>query len=58
VNWERLGQWSGIAGKLNPKGVLSVGGAKENAYAVYSALTDPTSSGYAVIRSTPATTLV
>jgi hypothetical protein len=52
VNWERSEKWAGIAGKLNHKGVLSVGGAKENAYAVYSALTDPASSGYKVIRST------
>jgi DNA sulfur modification protein DndB len=51
VNWERNDNWAGIAGKTNPKGVLSVGGAKENAYAVYSALTDPSSSGYAQIRN-------
>jgi DGQHR domain-containing protein len=51
VNWERSEKWAGIAGKLNHKGVLSVGGAKENAYAVYSALTDPATSGYKVIRS-------
>lgn len=51
VNWERNGNWAGIAGKLNPKGVLSVGGAKENAYAVYSALTDPNSAGGTAIRS-------
>ena len=51
VNWERAGHWAGIAGKLNPKGVLSVGGAKENAYAVYSALTDAATSGYASIRA-------
>lgn len=51
VNWERSANWAGIAGKMNPKGVLSVGGAKENAYAVYSALTDSSSSGYKAIRS-------
>lgn len=51
INWARAGHWAGIAGKLNPKGVLSVGGAKENAYAVYSALTDPTGAGYGTIRS-------
>jgi hypothetical protein len=51
VNWERSASWAGIAGKMNPKGVLSVGGAKENAYAVYSALSDPTSSGYKTIRN-------
>jgi len=51
VNWERNARWAGIAGKLTPKGVLSVGGAKETAYAVYSALTDPTGSGYQAVRA-------
>jgi DNA sulfur modification protein DndB len=50
VNWERGRAWEGIAGKFTPKGTFAVGGAKETAYAVYSALTDPTSSGYSRIR--------
>lgn len=50
VNWERGPHWAGIAGKLNPKGILSVGGAKENAYAVYAALSDPNSAAYKTIR--------
>jgi len=54
VCWERSASWAGIAGKMNPKGVLSVGGAKENAYAVYSALNDPTSSGYKAVRGATA----
>lgn len=50
VDWTREAHWAGIAGKLSPKGALSVGGAKENAYAVYSALTDTTNAGYAAVR--------
>lgn len=52
VNWERGPRWEGIAGKFTPKGAFSVGGAKENAYAVYSALTDRTTAGYDRIRVT------
>lgn len=50
VSWERSKRWEGIAGKYTPKGAFSVGGAKETAYAVYSALSDPTDEGYARIR--------
>jgi DNA sulfur modification protein DndB len=50
VNWERGKRWEGIAGKFTPKGSFAVGGAKETAYAVYSALTDATSGGYPKIR--------
>ena len=50
VNWERGQTWEGIAGKFTPKGAFTVGGAKETAYAIYSALTDPMSSGFARIR--------
>jgi hypothetical protein len=50
VNWSRGSQWDGIAGKTNPKGVLSIGGSKETAYAIYSALADETSPGYPRIR--------
>ena len=52
VNWQRAANWDGIAGKMSVnKGVLSVGGAKETAYAVYSALSDSTSAGYNRVRS-------
>lgn len=50
VDWTRCGLWAGIAGKLSPKGVLSVGGAKENAYAVYSALADEAQPSYKKLR--------
>lgn len=50
VRWERGKEWEGIAGKFTPKGAFTVGGAKETAYAVYSALSDPASSGYGRIR--------
>ena len=55
VDWTRSALWSGIAGKVSAKGVLSVGGAKENAYAVYSALEDEATPGYKAIRSSQAT---
>ena len=51
VNWERGKAWDGIAGKFTPKGNFAVGGAKETAYAGYSALSDPSSSGYSRIRT-------
>ncbi len=50
VNWDRGAHWDGIAGKLNPKGSFSVGGSKETAYAIYTALTDPKSVGYRRVR--------
>lgn len=50
VDWSRSDIWAGIAGKLSPKGVLSVGGAKENAYAVYSALADDVQPSYRKVR--------
>lgn len=51
VDWSRNSTWAGIAGKLSAKGVLSVGGAKENAYAVYSALADQAQPTYKKVRS-------
>jgi DGQHR domain-containing protein len=50
VNWTRDKTWEGIAGKFTPKGAFSLGGSKETAYAVYAALSDPTSAGYARVR--------
>ncbi len=51
VDWERGKHWEGIAGKFTPKGAFAVGGAKENAYAVYSALSDGSDKGFRAIRS-------
>lgn len=51
VNWTRDKTWEGIAGKFTPKGSFSLGGSKETAYAVYAALTDPNSPGFARVRS-------
>lgn len=51
IDWRRQEHWSGIAGKTNPKGYLSVGGSKENAYAVYAALTDAANPGYSQVRN-------
>jgi hypothetical protein len=50
VDWRRGKHWEGIAGKFTPKGAFSVGGSKETAYAVYDALNDETSGGYAQVR--------
>lgn len=50
VDWRKDRHWEGIAGKFTPKGRFSIGGSKETAYAIYAALTDPTSEGYARIR--------
>lgn len=50
VNWERGRRWEGIAGKFTPKGAFSIGGAKETAYAVYSALSDPADLGFKTVR--------
>lgn len=51
VDWRRSKHWEGIAGKFTPKGVFSVGGAKETAYAVYDALADKRSRAYAQVRN-------
>ena len=56
VNWEKGKHWEGIAGKFGMKGRFSTSGAKDAAYAIYSALNDETSSGFKVIRN-GATTL-
>ncbi|MGN6184244.1 MAG: DNA sulfur modification protein DndB [Thermoanaerobaculia bacterium] len=53
VRWDRSKAWEGVAGKYSPQGNFSVGGSKETAYAIYSALTDPTSQGYGQIRLSP-----
>jgi DGQHR domain-containing protein len=55
VDWSRSQAWSGIAGKMSAKGVLSVGGAKENAYAVYSALADAGQPSYKLVRGASTT---
>ena len=52
VNWDRGSHWDGIAGKMNPKNTFSVGGSKETAYAIYTALTDNQSAGFARVRRT------
>jgi DGQHR domain-containing protein len=55
VNWEKAKHWEGIAGKFGMKGKFSTSGAKDAAYAIYSALNDETSSGFKVIRNGVAT---
>lgn len=50
VDWDRTAKWAGIAGKMSPKGALSIGGAKETAYAVYTALDDTTADSFAKVR--------
>jgi len=50
VDWTRDKHWEGIAGKFTPKGVLSIGGSKETAYAIFGALSDDTSSAFRKVR--------
>ncbi len=50
VDWTKGQHWVGIAGNLTSRGLFSVKGTKEVAYAVYAALTDPSSSGYRAVR--------
>lgn len=50
VKWQRGEHWAGIAGKMTARGQFSVGGAKETAYAVYGALTDPHQEAYRRVR--------
>ncbi|MDB5406797.1 MAG: putative sulfur modification protein DndB, partial [Rhodospirillales bacterium] len=53
VNWMRGKSWEGIAGKFTPKGTFSLGGPKETAHAIFAALTNPSSEGYARVRGLP-----
>jgi len=51
IDWSRGPHWSGIAGKLSPKGRFSTaGGTKENAYAIFRALDEPSSREYRLVR--------
>jgi DNA sulfur modification protein DndB len=52
VCWDKGEVWNGIAGKFTAKGKFSTSGAKDAAYAVYSALVDENSPGYSQIRPT------
>jgi DNA sulfur modification protein DndB len=51
VQWTKGAPWEGVAGKFTPKGNFSVGGTKETAYAVYSALSDSNDPAYMRIRT-------
>ena len=51
IDWTKGRHWEGIAGKISPRtGQLSLGGSKENAYAVYAALVDGEAEGHAEVR--------
>jgi DNA sulfur modification protein DndB len=50
VCWTKGKAWEGVAGKFTSKGSFSVGGTKETAYAIYSALSDPKDPAYSRIR--------
>ncbi len=54
VRWEKGKPWEGIAGKFGVKGKFSTSGAKDAAYAIYSGLSDESSSAYRRIRETVA----
>ncbi|MFB7461398.1 DNA sulfur modification protein DndB [Streptomyces sp. NPDC056188] len=55
VNWRKGPQWVGIAGNYTAGGVFSTKGTKEVAYAVHTALSDPSSETYRKIRQENAT---
>jgi hypothetical protein len=50
VDWEKGQHWVGIAGAYTARGIFSVKGTKEVAYAVFNALTDASNGGYQQIR--------
>jgi DNA sulfur modification protein DndB len=50
IRWDKGKRWEGIAGKFGVKGKFSTSGAKDAAYAIYSALSDPSSAAYRQIR--------
>lgn len=50
VDWQRSERWTGIAGKMTPRGQLSVGGAKETAYAIHGALVGPNQDAHRKVR--------
>ncbi|MGW3712781.1 DNA sulfur modification protein DndB [Streptomyces albogriseolus] len=50
VDWRKGPQWVGIAGNYTASGVFSAKGTKEVAYAVHTALSDPSSQTYRKIR--------
>ncbi|MFC9673877.1 DNA sulfur modification protein DndB [Streptomyces sp. NPDC056949] len=50
VDWRKGPQWVGIAGNYTAGGVFSAKGTKEVAYAVHTALSDPSSATYRKIR--------
>ena len=54
IDWRRERHWDGIAGKLSPKGQLTVAGSKETAYAIFAALNDEGSPAFARVRRTGA----
>jgi DNA sulfur modification protein DndB len=43
INWAKGEHWTGILGKFTAKGTFSIGGTKETGYAVYKALSEPSS---------------
>ena len=51
INWSRDARWAGIAGKMSPGGILSLGGSKETAYAIFRALVGSGSEEYERVRS-------
>ncbi len=50
VDWTKGKHWEGIAGGTTDRGVFSVKGTKEVAYAVYNALAEPASNNYQRVR--------
>lgn len=51
IDWSRADHWEGIAGKKTASGRIVIGGSKEVAHAVFAAILDKESAGYARVRT-------
>ncbi|GAB5378334.1 MAG: hypothetical protein AcusKO_47960 [Acuticoccus sp.] len=50
VDWQRGPHWEGIAGKLTPKGAVTVAGSKETAHAIFAALNEEGTAAFQKVR--------
>lgn len=50
IDWSRADHWEGVAGKKTASGRIVIGGSKEVAHAVFAAMLDKESPGYAKVR--------
>ncbi len=53
VDWRKSERWTGLAGKMTPKGAFSVSGTKEVGYSIYNVLADADNPNYGRVRTAP-----